>query len=231
MSRPEAKPAAPTPPPAHEAAARRDWPAYFARMEGNPPRETLVRAAEALAARSAVGRASSPSLPLLAADIGCGSGRDAEELLNRGFRVWAQDAHPEALARLGDRPACAAAIAEGRLTLVDADFADTHPPRAALVNASFSLPFCPPAHFPALWARIDAAIEPGGYFAGQFFGDRDDWSILEDRTHLTREQVFALFPNYVLEFFREEDRPSTYTAEHHKHWHVFHIVARKREEA
>ncbi|MCC5823497.1 MAG: class I SAM-dependent methyltransferase [Phycisphaerales bacterium] len=221
MAKPE-----PIPPaaPAHEAAERRDWVAYFDRMEGKPPRPTLIRAMD----RFGPLELSDAAQPPLAIDLGCGSGQDLVPLLERGWRVWASDAHPEGLARLRARPACAAAIADGRLTVVQADFETVEIPPARLVNASFALPFCPPVHFPALWARIDAAVPPGGRFSGQFFGDRDDWAILEDRTHLTRAETLALFDQYILEHFEEEDRPSTHAGEHHKHWHVFHIVARKR---
>lgn len=215
-------PAPSQPAPAHEAAQRRDWVAYFDRMEGKPPRDTLLAALDAF---DSDGLPESP----LALDLGCGDGRDTAQLLTRGWHVWAQDGHPDAIRRLRDRPECAAAEADTRLTTLLAPFEDlTLPSGANLVNASFSLPFCPPDHFDALWAKINAAIPPGGRFCGQLFGDRDGWAILEDRTHLTRAQVLALFDQYVLERFIEEDRPSRQTGEAHKHWHVFHIVARKR---
>jgi SAM-dependent methyltransferase len=210
--------------PAHEAAERRDWPAYFDRMEGKPPRATLVRALDKF------GPVDASDAPL-AVDLGCGSGQDLVPLLERGWRVWACDASAEGLARLRARPECAAAIALGQLEVERADFRTAELPPAALVNASFALPFCPPAEFPGLWAKIDAALDaggPGGRFAGQLFGDRDDWAALGDRTHLSRAETLALFDQYVLEHFEEEDRPSSHAGEHRKHWHVFHIVARKR---
>lgn len=208
--------------PAHEAAQRRDWPAYFDRMQGKPPRDTLLGALDAFDAQ---GPAEAP----LAIDLGCGDGRDTSELLSRGWRVWAQDASDDGLRRLRARADCADAERDGRLTVVNAPFEGlTLPHGARLVNASFSLPFCPPAHFPALWSAIDAAVPPGGRFAGQLFGDRDGWAILEDRTHLSRAHTLALFDQYILERFIEEDRPSRHAGEAHKHWHVFHIIARKR---
>ncbi|MEQ8770696.1 MAG: class I SAM-dependent methyltransferase [Phycisphaerales bacterium] len=209
------------PAPPHEAAARRDWPAYFDRMKGKPPRETLTTALDAFGPVDRVN-------PPLALDIGCGAGRDVVEMLERGWRVWAQDDSEDGLERLRARPDCAAAIAEGRLEVVSASFEQARPPTAMLVNASFSLPFCPPDAWPGLWGRLDAAVLPGGRFSGQFFGDRDDWAIIEDRTHLTRAQALDLFSQYVIESFREEDRASTHTGDAHKHWHVFHVVARKR---
>ncbi len=211
-----------TPPPPHEAAQRRDWPAYFDRMQGKPPRDTLLGALDAFAG-------SAPSEAPLAIDLGCGDGRDTTELLARGWRVWAQDSSDDALGRLRAREDCAAAESDGRLEIAHAAFENLRlPTGASLVNASFSLPFCPPAHFPALWSGIDTAIPPGGRFSGQLFGDRDGWATLEDRTHLARPQVMTLFDQYVLERFIEEDRPSAHAGEAHKHWHVFHIIARKR---
>ena len=208
--------------PPHMAAQVRDWPAYFDRMEGKPPRHTLVRAMENFDTKA------SPDdpAPRFAIDLGCGAGRDTQLLLERGWSVLAIDGHAQAIARLHARPVCATAGA--RLTTRVETFEQADLPPCDLLNASFALPFCPPGAFGALWQKINASIRPGGRFSGQFFGDRDSWSILEDRTHLTRDQVIALFDGFVLEMLEEEDRPSAHAGEAHKHWHVFHIVARKR---
>tara|TARA_R110002096_G_scaffold435816_1_gene663121 strand:+ start:139348 stop:140013 length:666 start_codon:yes stop_codon:yes gene_type:complete len=210
-----------TTPPVHEAAHRRDWPAYFDRMEGKPARDTVLKALERFGDID-------QSNPPLAVDLGCGAGRDSVAMLSAGWNVWAQDGSQDGLNRTKARPEIQAAIKANRIQITHAHFEELTIPSATLVNASFSLPFCPPDHFPALWSKIDAAIKPGGRFSGQFFGDRDDWAILDDRTHLTRAETINLFDQYILESFIEEDRPSTHTGDNHKHWHVFHIVARKR---
>lgn len=221
-------PGTPGSPPVHEAAERRDWPAYFERIEGKPPRETLLAAIEAF---TRTGDRDRPAEPGTAVDLGCGSGRDTAELLARGWRVHAIDGHPEGIGRLRARPECLAHA--GRLTTEVRDFGGVDIPPCDLLNASFSLPFCPPGAFPGLWAKIVGAIRPGGRFAGQLFGDRDSWTILEDRTHHARADALALFDAFVLESFREEDRPSAHNGPDasttaHKHWHVYHVVARKR---
>lgn len=207
--------------PAAEAAERRDWPAYFDRMQGKPPRDTLLAAI-----------AGSPE-PGFAVDLGCGDGRDTQELLGHGWRVLAIDGHADGIRRLNERPVCAQAIEDERLTAMVGQFEALAEgaialPETTLLNASFSLPFCPPDSFAALWAAIDRAILPGGRFSGQFFGDRDGWAIIEDRTHLTQGEVLGLFDGWVLESVREEDRASKQDSTPHKHWHVFHIVAKKR---
>ncbi|MFK7759062.1 MAG: trans-aconitate 2-methyltransferase [Phycisphaerales bacterium] len=218
MSNPPPTP--PSSPPVHEAAARRDWPAYFDRIEGKPPRQTL------LTALANAGEVSTESPPL-AVDLGCGSGRDTLILLEHGYKVWAQDSSQDGLQRSRARKPIQQAIDQSKAQLIQADFQDLAIPNASLVNASFSLPFCPPAAFDQLWESINDSIQPGGRFCGQFFGDRDDWAILEDRTHLTRAKTISLFDQYILESFTEEDRPSEQPNQAHKHWHVFHVVARK----
>ncbi len=211
----------PNPLPAHEAAERRDWVAYFDRMQGKPPRATLLNAIERF------GEIEPTDAPL-ALDLGCGDGRDTEALLDAGWRVWARDGHEDGIRRVRERSVCRLAIEQGRLDLGIAPFSEMNLPRAHLVNASFSLPFCAPGEFGGLWQRIDAAITPGGRFCGQLFGDRDGWSTLEDRTHLTRAETLTLFDQYILERLEEEDRPSRQAGSAHKHWHVFHIIARKQ---
>ncbi len=211
----------PPTPPVHEAAKRRDWPAYFDRMEGKPARDTVLKALKSFGEID-------PSNPPLAIDLGCGAGRDAAAMLAAGWKVWAQDGSADGISRAKERPEIKSALQTGRIEIAQSNFQGLQIPKATLVNASFSLPFCPPDHFSALWQQIDAAIEPGGRFSGQIFGDRDDWAIIDDRTHLTRGETLKLFDQYILESFTEEDRPSKHTDEHHKHWHVFHIVAQKR---
>lgn len=166
----------------------------------------------------------------LAVDLGCGDGRDALELLRRGWRVLAIDSHPEGISRLLARTP---EDAQSRLETQVARFEDARWPECDLVNASFSIPHCDPADFPGLWARIAASIRPGGRFAGQFFGVRDSWATRPDgitRTYHTREQVESMLREGGLEaeVLDEVERPGKTAMGDPKEWHVFHVVARKR---
>jgi len=187
----------------------KDWSRYYA-SSGDSPRETLVEAATRFDA------------PGLAVDLGCGNGRDTVELLRRGWRVIAIDAEPQAIellrSRAGDDP---------RLETQVARFADATWPDVELVTASWSLPFCPPPRFPGFWRRIVSSLREGGRFCGQLFGDRDGWAPTEDITFLPRDRAEALFEEFELERFEEVEEDSHTVTGEPKHWHVFHVVARK----
>lgn len=203
--------------PAFVYATSRDWPGYFQATQGREPRETLLRAIE-LIERGPEDRVR------FAIDFGCGEGRDTAELLRRGWRVLAIDGHPDGLRRLMERDDH---DAPERLTMQLAPFERVRLPRCDLLNASFSLPFCEPASFDGLWDRIMEAIEPGGRFSGQLFGDRDSWASIPDRSHHTREQVEQLLAPFEVELLKEEEREGQDCSGISKHWHVFHIIARK----
>jgi len=203
---------------AMDYAAVRDWPGYYRAVAGKQARETLLAALAAFDAEPA-------REPREAVDLGCGEGRDTAELLRRGWRVLAIDAEPVAFDHLlrrvpaEHRPRLLTRVC----TLEDADW-----PEADLVNASYTLPFVSPARFDAVWRRIVRAVRPGGRFAGQLFGERDDWATLPDRTHHARSALDTLLDAFVLESLREEEKDEPDALGNPKHWHVFHVVARKR---
>lgn len=206
----------PPAPRAMDFAARRDWPGYFRAMLGKPPRETLLKALEILERE--------PEGERFAVDLACGEGRDSLELLRRGWRVLALDGHPMAIELLRSRVPAEQAP---RLTSRVECFEDSSWPPCRLFNCSFALPFCEPASFPALWDRIRAGIVTGGLFAGQLFGDRDSWASLPDRTHHRRADLDTLFEGFRIEYLWEEERDDVTVEGRPKHWHVFHVVARR----
>ena len=162
-----------------------------------------------------------------AVDLGCGTGRDTAELLRRGWRVLAIDAEAEAIARLRDRDDLGAP-ADERLETLIARFAEARWPAADLVNSSFALPFCPPEHFDDVWRRIVESLGPGGRFSGQLFGERDGWAGARDMSFQTRGEAEALLSEFDLERFDEVEEDGKTAIGNPKHWHVFHVVARKR---
>lgn len=161
----------------------------------------------------------------LAVDLGCGHGVDTLAMLEHGWSVVAIDAEEEAIRRLRRR--VGPTLTE-RLRTTASRMEDVEIPSADLVWASFSLFFCHPDRFPDVLARIEAAIPEGGRFAGQLLGDRDTWASRADRTAFSARDARALFDQaYVVERFDEEEDDEE-DEEGSKHWHVFHVVARRR---
>lgn len=199
---------------------QRNWEEYYAAVEGKPPRDTLKKAIAAFA------REDAPREPRVAIDIACGSGRDSVELLRNGWHVVATDFHPAAMAL------ATAAVGGDAFRFVQAEM-ETLPglpaiPHAAdLINASFALPFCKPAAFPTLWKWIVTTLRPGGRFAGQLFGDRDEWRPVRPESHFTRTQVFELLQPFAIEHLEEVEKEGDDATGKPKYHHVFHIVARK----
>jgi membrane dipeptidase len=188
----------------------RPWRRYFDHA-GDDPRETL---------REAIRRFAEPGL---AVDLGCGTGRDTAELLRSGWSVVAIDGEQEAI----DRLRATVGDAGTRLVTQVARFEEANWPACDLLNASFSLPFCPPDRFEALWHRIVDSIRPGGRFCGQLFGDRDAWAGT-GITVQTRAELDRLLQPFDVERLDEVDEDGSTVLGKPKHWHLYHVVACKR---
>jgi tellurite methyltransferase len=197
------------------------WAQYYEITGMRPPRKTLVFALDAF------DREGPADAPRRAADLGCGNGRDTIELLRRGWRVLAVDAEPDAIAGLTartDLPDGALA----RLETAVSRFEDFELPAGLdLVNSSFALPLLPPPAFPDLWDGILASLRPGGRVSCQLYGDRDSWVGNRTITFFTSGGIEALLHPLDIEMLEEEEDDSTTPRGEPKHWHIFHIVARK----
>lgn len=191
------------------------WAAYYQQLRDRPPRRTLLAALDSFGA--------TPS-DALAVDLGCGDGRDVIEMLRRGWRVIAVDAEPEALRQLRTRPLPPGAD----LTPVHARLEEVPIPLGVhLVNSSFAMPLCEPDSFRRTWARIREALPAGGRFSGQWYGPRDSWAGRPGMTFVSRDEATALLEGLDLEMFEEEEADGVTPRGNAKHWHIFHIVARK----
>jgi tellurite methyltransferase len=193
-----------------------DWRRYY-EAAGDEPRETLLLALRRFDEEDPRDR--------FAVDLGCGTGRDTFELLRRGWRVLAIDGQAEAIDRLlarRDLPSSGE-----RLRTRVARFEEAEWPDADLVNSSFALPFCPPEAFDTVWRRIGSTLRPGGRFSGQLFGERDGWSGERELTFHTRSEVESLLGQFELERLDEVEEDGKTAVGTPKHWHLFHVVARK----
>lgn len=204
---------------------QRDWPEYYTAVDGKPPRDTLLKAASLF---------SNEPVPSgggvrTAIDIGCGSGRDAHELLRQGWQVWATDIHPDSQKWTveGAPPNAVARLSYVQAAMEELPVNSELPKAVSLINASFALPFCRPEAFESVWRWIGRVTVDGGRFAGQFFGDRDEWMCVRPKSHFTRAQLEQLFCGWKLEHLEEVEKEGDDATGKPKYHHVFHIVARR----
>jgi tellurite methyltransferase len=190
------------------------WTEYYERTANEPPRKSLVSALELFG----------DAPPGLAVDLGCGGGRDTLELLARGWSVVAVDRESAAVERIAS---IVPAEHAHRLRTLAEPLETVEIPPCSFVNASYSLPFCAPDRFDAMWSRIRRAILPGGRFAGQIFGDHDEWRDNPELNFHTRAETEALFDGFAIEELTELDEDGTTASGEPKHWHVFTVIARK----
>lgn len=220
---------------------QRDWKEYYAAVAGMPPRDTLIRALDAFEAED---RGKASPVWRKALDIACGEGRDTREMLRRGgstrWKVMASDSTENAInllsGSIGQRDQdrvflvrCAMEELPTRYPMPRFDQTERPVDGVDLANASFALPFCIPSAFGRLWTWIESALKPGGRFAGQFFGDRDEWACVRPKSHFTKPQVEHLFRDWTIEHLEEVEKEGDDAMGNAKYHHVFHVVARRAE--
>ncbi|HVE76007.1 MAG TPA: class I SAM-dependent methyltransferase, partial [Actinomycetota bacterium] len=150
-------------------------------------------------------------------------GRGTLRLLSRGLKVTATDISQEAIDLVRSKLPPGAPV-----SLVCAPFQELELKLESydVVVACYSLFFLPLGEFEAFWSRVVASVRPGGLFAGEFLGVNDSWS---DRglTLLDEPAVRRLFDSFEVLHFEEEDKDGHTSVGDDKHWHVFHVIARK----
>ena len=116
------------------------------------------------------------------------------------------------------------------LRVVATTVQDFEPETYDLVNAQYSLPFVPPAGFVSTLERLRESVRPGGVMAVTFFGKHDEWNTPGSQlTFSDRAQIESLFESWELVVIAEEEEDSQTADGTPKHWHVFHVIARRTE--
>lgn len=164
-----------------------------------------------------------PHLPPsgVALELGCGVGTGVLWLLGKGFEVYANDAEPEALELLKHR-----LPSSGKVHLLPGRFEELELPEVDVVVAGFSLFFLDAPSFYAFWQRVVRSVRPSGLFAVQFLGPNDDWAERDYAVH-DADEVRALFHGWEILYWEEAERDGETAVGEPKHWHIFHVVARK----
>lgn len=162
----------------------------------------------------------------IAADLGAGTGRDTLFLLQQGWNVLALDAEQLSIDIILSR---IDVLYLNNLEVMVMPFSEmTIPDELDLINASYSLPFCKPQDFTQCWRKIIDHLAIGGRFSGQFFGEKDEWATHPGLTIHSYENMIKLFEDqFVIEYLQIEDGLIPCADGKMKHWHVYHVVAKK----
>ena len=187
-----------------------DWSEFYKITKNQPPSNLLVKALEYVVRKGK------------AIDIGGGALKDARYLLEQGFDVTVVDKE-ELMAKAAE------VIHSKTLHAVVSSFVDFDFPKNTydLASAMFSLPFNPSESFDQVFEHIKKSLVAGGIFCGQFFGVRDEWSTNPDMTFHTKEQVEKLLSDMKIIELNEKEWDGKTATGTPKHWHVFHVIARK----
>ena len=210
-----------------QAADDSGWAEFYAAQRGRPARKPFELALAAVEQR--LGK------PGRAADIGCGDGVETCLLLARGWQVMALDSEPASAAFVRAEVQTKLKAADAaRLQTQTAAFVAMALPEGDLFWAGTALPFCAPADFSDVWARISAALPRGGCFAGHFFGPNDSWAVADDAdagepglSFHDAAAVRALLAGFDTVEFNEREWDGG-SGGGPKHWHLFEVVGFKR---
>ncbi|MGV8948237.1 MAG: class I SAM-dependent methyltransferase [Candidatus Paracaedibacter sp.] len=196
------------------------WKLYYQKTVDKPPHFTLLKAIDMILWDG----------NKFAIDLGCGSGRSTLWLIENGWSVLAVDKDQVPFDFFTDK--LKGNTARANVEVHIAMFEDLNLiayPKADLIYAGYSIPFCTSQHFQALWGKIVGQLKSGGIFAGQFFSNKHSWlSTKREITFHTRNEATSLLDHFSIEYFEEEETDGWDVENIPVHWHVFHVVARKK---
>lgn len=203
----------------NQKTERLSWEEYYhITLNMTEPRKTLIVAYQNFQQENKIrGKA---------ADLGAGTGRDTLFLLQKEWQVLALDIEQTSLDIILNR---VDNHFRRRLEVVAASFSDMRLPNGLdLINASFSLPYCAPQDFSQCWEKIVNSLAVGGRFCGQFFGENDEWASDGDLTIHSYSDLLQLFhEKFSIEYLEIQDGLTPTVDGKNKHWHVYHVVAKK----
>ena len=164
------------------------------------------------------------AIPTKAVDLGCGQGNDTLFLIKNGWNVLGIDrenVEERIRKRLNEEQ-------QEFFNFELQNFENLKLRKNDLIVANFSLSFCNNKKFNETWRIIQESILPGGYFVGNFLGNKDSWTRTKNEmTFLYKEDVERLFYNFKIIKHDEIERDKATALGEDKHWHFFNVIAKK----
>src|SRR3989344_1994756 len=192
-----------------------DWQRFYEITKNRPPSDLLIRAMRFVEKKDN------------ALDLGAGALKDSKYLVKAGFKkVFAVDQEnppTDVLKQI---------VGQHFVSIISKfDQFEFVPNKYNLINAQYSLPFISPALFTKVWNNIKNSLAPGGVFTAQFFGDLDEWSNSNPTmTFHPKKQVEQLLTDLEVLEFTEEEKDGQTADGSPKHWHIFHVIAKRNRQ-
>ena len=160
-----------------------------------------------------------------AIDLGAGAGNDAKFLLEKGFKVTCIDKEEKS------KDIIMSQITQNEnLKFELQEFENIKLHKADLIYSCFSLHFCNPEKFNDMMNEIINNINTKGFFVGNFLGEEDGWYGNDKMTFLLKERVLYYFKDFEIKYYAEKKYVKDAVIGEKKNWHVFEIIAMKKEE-
>lgn len=196
-----------------EQAPKSTWDRYYQKMLERPLRPLYLQSLQFIGDRKGI-----------AADVGCGIGKEAEDLLNRGYVVHAIDKEAAGIESLKNRTG----MNENLHIYVQPFETFKEFPKVDVLYAFHSLPFSNKEHYERVLNRVRDSILPNGFFIGTFFGTKDDWVQWDHVSGITEDKIKELFSDFEFLYFKEvtDRKPSANGPE--KNWHYYEVIARRK---
>ncbi len=192
-----------------------DFKAYHAALENREPRAFFLEALSYVECEKARPRA---------IDLGFGDGAETRHLLSLDWQVTAIDKEASSVRNLllGLEPEL-----RQHLNVQVSSFEKANLTLADFIYAGLSLPYIRKASFKGVWQKIDNALTQGAYFAGHFFGTRNETNT-DSMTSHSEKDLQVLFRNFELILFRELEEDAESALGIMRYWHYFEILAKKK---
>lgn len=192
-----------------------DFRAYHAALKDREPRPFFLEALSYIDLQKPEPKA---------IDLGFGDGAEVLHLLSLGWQVRAIDKEATAVRGLLHR---LEPEARQHLRIMVSTFTNADLGQADFIYAGLSLPYLNPQDFEKVWHKIEAALSPGAYFAGHFFGRSNETSTQAMTSH-SEADLLDLFRGFELILFRELTEEAESALGVLRHWHYFEVFAKKK---